>query len=53
MRDDDEVLVVWYLLGWLEFLREDFSASKFYLERVVHVRCLLYSCNNNVCCIVL
>ena len=40
MREDDEVVHVWYLMGWLHHLTEDTDSSHFYLEQAKEVGCL-------------
>ena len=37
-KDDDEVLAVWYLLGWLHYLTKDYTVAKSLLEKVATVR---------------
>ena len=36
-KDDDEVLAVWYLLGWLHYLTKDYAIAKSLLEKVTTV----------------
>ena len=45
LRDDDEVVLVWYLMGWLHVLIEDRDSAHFYLENASEVWQLL----NYVC----
>jgi tetratricopeptide (TPR) repeat protein len=33
LREDDEVVQVWYLMGWLHVLTEDRDSASFYLEQ--------------------
>jgi hypothetical protein len=33
LRDDDEVVLVWYLMGWLHVLTNDRDSAHFYLEQ--------------------
>jgi hypothetical protein len=33
LREDDEVIAVWYLLGWLHYLNKDADSARFYLEQ--------------------
>ena len=40
LREDDEVVQVWYLMGWLHHLTEDTDSSHFYLEQAKEVGCL-------------
>jgi hypothetical protein len=35
--EDDEVLSVWYLIGWLEYLRGNLDESLEHLQRVVNL----------------
>jgi hypothetical protein len=39
--EDDEVLSVWYLIGWLEYLRGNLDESLEHLQRVVNVSWLV------------
>ena len=34
LKDDDEVVAVWYLLGWLHYLTKDHPTAKLMLEEV-------------------
>ena len=38
LRDDDEVVLVWYLMGWLHVLMDDPDSAHFYLEQANKVR---------------
>ena len=38
LRDDDEVVLVWYLMGWLHVLTDDADSAHFYLEQASKVR---------------
>ena len=38
LRDDDEVVLVWYLMGWLHVLTDDSDSAHFYLEQASKVR---------------
>lgn len=33
LHDDDEVVGVWYLMGWLHYLIRDADSARFYLEQ--------------------
>ena len=33
LHEDDEVVAVWYLMGWLHHLTEDADSARFYLEQ--------------------
>ena len=37
LRDDDEVVVVWYMMGWLHTLTHDSDSAMFYLEQAKKV----------------
>ena len=37
LRDDDEVVLVWYLMGWLHVLLGDSDSAHFYLEQASKV----------------
>ena len=37
LRDDDEVVCVWYLMGWLHVLTKDRDSAHFYLEQASKV----------------
>ena len=37
LKDDDEVLAVWYLLGWLHYLMKEYDSAKTLLEKVTTV----------------
>ena len=41
LRDDDGVVLVWYLMGWLHVLTEDRDSAHFYLEQANEVSCRL------------
>ena len=43
-KDDDEVLAVWYLLGWLHYLTKDYAIAKSLLEKVTTVSRFTVSC---------
>ena len=34
LREDDEVVGVWYLMGWLHYLTKDADSARFYLEQM-------------------
>lgn len=38
LRDDDEVVLVWYLMGWLHTMTGDADSAHFYLEQAGKVR---------------
>lgn len=38
LREDDEVVGVWYLMGWLHFLWKDRDSAIFYLQQTEKVR---------------
>ena len=38
LKLDDEVVQVWYLMGWLYFQINDFESATFYLQQCVQVR---------------
>ena len=33
LHEDDEVVGVWYLMGWLHYLVNDADSARFYLEQ--------------------
>ncbi|XP_064387108.1 uncharacterized protein LOC135335514 [Halichondria panicea] len=35
LKDDDEVIAVWYLMGWLHTLTKDADSARFYLEQTL------------------
>lgn len=37
MCEDDEVVGVWYLMGWLHYLTADRDSALFYLEQTEKV----------------
>ncbi len=37
LRDDDEVVSVWYLMGWLHTLTKDDDSARFYLDQTLEV----------------
>ena len=37
LKDDDEVVLVWYLMGWLHTLTSDVDSAHFYLEQASKV----------------
>jgi len=37
LKDDDEVIAVWYLMGWLHTLTNDADSARFYLEQALTV----------------
>ena len=37
LREDDEVVVVWYLMGWLHYLMDDHDSARFFLEQTERV----------------
>ena len=37
MCEDDEVVGVWYLMGWLHYLTTDRDSAVFYLEQTEKV----------------
>ena len=37
LRDDDDVVLVWYLMGWLHVLTKDRDSAHFYLEQASKV----------------
>ena len=41
LKDDDEVIAVWYLMGWLHCLTKDDDSARFYLEQTLAVRSAL------------
>ena len=38
LHEDDEVVGVWYLMGWLHHLTGDADSARFYLEQTQTVR---------------
>jgi len=34
LGEDDEVVGVWYLMGWLHYLQKDADSARFYLEQM-------------------
>ena len=34
LGEDDEVVGVWYLMGWLHYLLKDADSARFYLEQM-------------------
>ena len=38
MREDEEVVETWYLMGWLHCLTHDHTPARFYLERTEEAR---------------
>ena len=34
LGEDDEVVGVWYLMGWLHYLLGDADSARFYLEQM-------------------
>lgn len=45
LREDDEVVGVWYLMGWLHYLTGDADSARFYLEHMQAVRKAVWSCD--------
>lgn len=37
MQEDDEVVQVWYLMGWLHHLTHDQDSARFFLEQAEEV----------------
>lgn len=37
LHEDDEVVAVWYLMGWLHYLTKDADSARFYLEQTQSV----------------
>ena len=37
LGEDDEVVGVWYLMGWLHYLTKDADSARFYLEQTQSV----------------
>lgn len=37
LKEDDEVVQVWYLMGWMHYLTKDKDSSRFYLEQAKQV----------------
>ena len=38
MCEDDEVVFVWYLMGWLHYCSEERDSARFYLQQTQTVR---------------
>jgi len=40
VEEDDEVVAAWYLLGWINFLKEDRANARFYLKKAKQVHAM-------------
>jgi len=40
VEEDDEVVAAWYLLGWINFLKEDQANARFYLKKAKQVHAM-------------
>lgn len=49
LREDDEVVGVWYLMGWLHYLTNDADSAKFYLEQMTVVSVVMLEVESLSC----